>query len=236
MLLHGGGQTRRAWNDAGYVDRLSKRFTVITVDLRGSGDSDMPDAASAYALDRVLADLTAVADAAGATRFHVWGFGHGATIGRYLAARSDRVISAILVAATMGPPVTGMAKDAMIAMRAKWQPLLEAKRAGTLDPNTLSPGDRAALEGGTARTAVSLGALVDYPALEPADIKAPTLWLVGADDGPTMRNAKEYEAKLTGTKVTLKVLSSTIYTDSFLKIEFVFAAVEPFLAGVTGSS
>lgn len=32
MLLHGGGQTRRSWNERGYVDRLSKRFTVITVD------------------------------------------------------------------------------------------------------------------------------------------------------------------------------------------------------------
>src|SRR5262245_237846 len=72
MLLHGGGQTRRSWHDAGYVDRLSKRFTVITVDLRGGGESDKPDTAAAYAVERVLADLLAVADAASAKTFHVW--------------------------------------------------------------------------------------------------------------------------------------------------------------------
>ena len=45
MLLHGGGQTRHSWNELGYVDRLSKKFTVIRVDLRGSGDSGRPDTA-----------------------------------------------------------------------------------------------------------------------------------------------------------------------------------------------
>ena len=229
MLLHGGGQTRRSWNDAGYVDRLSKHFTVITVDLRGGGDSDKPDTLDAYALERVLADLLSVADAASAKRFHVWGFGHGASIARYLAARSDRVMSAVLVSATMGPTVTGIAKDAMVAMRERWQSLLDAKRTGTLDVKTLSPGDRAALEGGMAVNAIALGALVDYPPLEPSDINAPTLWVLGADDASAIENRKIYEPKLAGTKVTLKVLPSTGYSDSFFKIEPVFEVVEPFL-------
>jgi pimeloyl-ACP methyl ester carboxylesterase len=133
LLLHGGGQTRTTWNESGYVDRLSKRFTVIAMDQRGTGDSDKPATPEAYALDRVLADVLAVADAAGAQRFHLWGYGHGATVARYLAARSDRVISAVLVGATMGPAVTGLVKDAIVAMRSKWQPLMEARRDGTLD-------------------------------------------------------------------------------------------------------
>jgi pimeloyl-ACP methyl ester carboxylesterase len=235
MLLHGGGQTRRSWNEGGYVDRLAKRFTVITVDQRGSGDSDKPATAEAYALDQVLADLIAVADAAGAKRFHLWGYGHGASIGRYLAARSDRVISAVLMGATLGPTITGVVKDAIVAMRAKWQPLLEAKRAGTLDLNALSPGDRAALEGGTPISALSLGALVDYPPLEPADLKAPTLWLVGSEDSSAMENVKAYEGKLTGTAVTLKILNSMSYSDCFIKIDQSLAAVDPFLAGVASS-
>lgn len=234
MLLHGGGQTRRSWNESGYVERLSKRFTVITVDERGYGDSARPDTVDAYALDRVLADLLAVADAAGAKRFHVWGYGQGASIGRYLAARSDRVISAVLVGATMGPTVTGVVKEAIVAMRTKWQPVLEARRAGTLDLKTLSAGDRSALEG-TALSALALGALVDYPPLEPADIKAPTLWLVGGADTSAMENLKQYEGKLAGTNVTLKVVSSLTYSDAFLKIDDVMAAVEPFLAKVIGS-
>ncbi|MGH9174402.1 MAG: alpha/beta fold hydrolase [Vicinamibacterales bacterium] len=236
MLLHGGGQTRTSWKESGYVDRLSKRFTVITVDRRGTGDSDKPVTADAYALDRVLADLLTVADSAGAKRFHLWGYGHGASIGRYLTARSDRVISAVLVGATMGPALTGIVKEAIVAMRAKWQPLLEAKQAGTLDLNTLSPGDRTALDGGTPLLALSLGALVDYPPLEPADIKAPTLWLVGSEGTSAMENVKAYEGKLAGTNVTLKVLSGASYSDCFIKIDGVLAAVEPFLASTAASS
>jgi pimeloyl-ACP methyl ester carboxylesterase len=236
MLLHGGGQTRRSWHERGYVDRLSKRFTVITVDLRGSGESDKPDTAEAYALDAVLADLEAVADAAGARRFHLWGFGHGASIGRYLAARSDRVISAVLVAADMGPTVTGPVKDAILGMRAKWQPLLEAQKAGTLNLKAMSPGDRDAWNSGVARSAMALGALVDYPPLEPAEIKAPTLWLIGAADASGLENAKQYEGKLAGTKVTLKQVSGLSYSDSFARIDPILAEVEPFLAANPGTN
>lgn len=229
ILLHGGGQSRRSWNDRGYVDKLKDRFTVITVDLRGSGDSDKPTSADAYALDRVLEDVLAVADAAKAPRFHLWGFGHGASIGRYLAARSDRVISHVMVGTSMGPTVTGVVKDAIEGMRAKWQPLVDAQKAGTLDLKALSPGDRAAWDNGVATTALALGALSAYPPLEPAEIKAPTLWLVGTADAAAMENLKSYEGKLAGTAVTFAALDGLSYSDSFAKSEPVLAKALPFL-------
>lgn len=232
MLLHGGGQTRKSWSERGYVERLSRRFRVIAVDLRGSGESDKPATAAAYELDRVLADLLAVADAAGVKRFHVWGFGHGATIGRYLAARSDRVMSLVLAGADMGPALSGIVKDALTGMRAKWQPLLDAQKSGTLDVKALSPGDRSAWDGGIATSSLALWALLDYPPLEPADLRVPTLWVVGAADQTAMANVKEYEGKLGGTKVTLATLSGASYSDSFAKIDVVMEKVEPFLASV----
>jgi pimeloyl-ACP methyl ester carboxylesterase len=228
ILVHGGGQTRRSWNQIGYVERLAKRFTVITMDLRGSGDSDRPVTAEAYALDTVLADFLAVADATGAKSFHIWGFGHGGTLARYLAARSDRVISAVLVGMTMGPAASGVFKTAVEAMKAKWQPVIAAHAAGTLDLKTLSTSDRTAWEAGIAPNVLSLTALLDYPPLEPAEIKVPTLWAVGSDDS-AMENVKEYEGKLKGTQVTLKVLSSVNYSDSFIKVEQVIGEIEPFL-------
>jgi len=236
ILLHGGGQTRKSWAEMGYVDRLSKKFTIIAMDMRGFGDSGRPDTADAYALDRVLEDVLAVADAAGAERFHLWGFGHGGSVGRYLAARSDRVISAVIVGADMGPPLSGVVKDAILAMRARWQPLLEQDKAGTLDLSKLSPGDQDAWKSGVAISAIALGALTEYPPLEPADIKAPTLWLIGAADESGMENAKQYEGKLAGTKVTFKQVSGLSYSDSFSKIEPILAEVEPFLASTGAPS
>src|SRR5262245_6718869 len=85
ILLHGGGQTRKAWHDAGYVSRLAKSFTVITIDIRGNGESDKPVTKSAYNVERLVEDVLAVADAAGAKRFALWGFSYGANVGRYVA-------------------------------------------------------------------------------------------------------------------------------------------------------
>jgi pimeloyl-ACP methyl ester carboxylesterase len=230
ILVHGAGETRRSWQERGYMDPLRKQFTVITMDRRGTGDSGKPVGLDAYALDAVLGDVLAVADAAGAKRFHVWGFGDGAVIVRHLAARSDRVSAAVVVGASLGPAVTGIAKDAITAMRNKWRPLVEAQAAGTLDVKALSQSDRTAWESGIAISALSLGALLDYPPVEPADIKVPTLWIVGTADDSLAPNVKEYEGKLKGTLITLKLLPSASYSDCFIKSDLIVPEVLPFLA------
>ncbi len=229
LLVHGGGQTGRSWRERGFVEKLRGQFTVITMDLRGSGESGKPATPDAYALDRVLDDLTAVADAAKAPRFHLWGFGHGATIGRYLAARSPRVISAVLLSANFGPPLEGVVRDAVAGMRAKWLPLVQQQMAGTLKVDTLSNSDRAAWDAGVAVSALALGALADYPALEPSAITVPTLWMMGAADTSAMESVKAYEGKLAGTKVTLKLLNGATYSDSFGRPDLSLAEAVPFL-------
>ncbi|MDH4065508.1 MAG: hypothetical protein OEW19_14005, partial [Acidobacteriota bacterium] len=123
-----------------------------------------------------------------------------------------------------------------LAMRARWQPLLDQQKAGTLDLTKLSPGDRDAWKSGVAVSAMALGALAEYPPLEPADIKAPTLWLIGAADESGVEHAKAYEGKLAGTKVTFKAVSGLSYSDSFARIEPILAEVEPFLASTGAPS
>ena len=39
MLLHGAGKNKQDWHKVGYVKRLESDFTVITVDIRGSGET-----------------------------------------------------------------------------------------------------------------------------------------------------------------------------------------------------
>ena len=171
MLLHGGGQNRRVWRDAGYVDRLSREFMVISVDIRGNGDSDKPEPPSAYAIDKLIADLLAVADAAGVSRFHLWGFSYGANIGRYLASRSDRLLSMVYIGIPFGPAAEG-----------KFREMIQQRKIGWLT------------------------AMLDYPPVEPSDMKCPTLWLVGTANENTMPNVKANQGKLAGTRVSLTLL------------------------------
>ena len=121
-------------------------------------------------------------------------------------------------------------------MKARWQPVLEQQKAGTLDMSKMSPGDRDAFNSGVAVQAIALGALADYPPLEPSEIKVPTLWLLGAADESGLTQAKAYEGKLAGTQVTFKTVSGLSYSDSFARSEPILNEVEPFLASTASAS
>ena len=107
ILLHGGGMNRQSWHSAGYVSRLAKEFTVITIDIRGNGESDKPADVAAYSFERINEDVLAVADAVKAQRFVLWGFSYGANVGRYLASRSDRVSAMVYIGINFGAAVEG---------------------------------------------------------------------------------------------------------------------------------
>jgi pimeloyl-ACP methyl ester carboxylesterase len=223
MLLHGAGQSRAEWNRTDYIKRLAPHFTVVAVDLRGNGESDRPTTPAAYALDRFAEDLLAVADAAGVERFHVWGFAYGGIIGRSLAARSDRVRALSYIGLPLGPAASGVYKDAISGFIARWQPIIAEQEAGTLDRSKLSPGDYEALtKGGVKLTVAWQSALLEYPAMDPAEFNVPTLWVVATGDTDAMASVKAYEGKLTGTNVTLALIDGPSHSETLQRIDLTF--------------
>jgi pimeloyl-ACP methyl ester carboxylesterase len=204
MLLHGGGQTRRVWHDAGYVERLVSSFTVITVDLRGNGDSDKPTRKAAYAIDLMTDDLLAVADDARVARFGLWGFSYGANIGRYLAVRSDRVSSMIYIGIAFGPPLDPAFRQ-MVEQR---------------------------IQDGTAPPVVAAwtGALLDYAPVEPGDLRPPTLWVVGTRNPAAFESAQKYAAALRDTRVQLVFLEGLTHPEELERIDQLLPNALDFLA------
>jgi hypothetical protein len=89
-----------------------------------------------------------------------------------------------------------------------------------------------AWEAGIAPNVLLLTAMVNYPPLEPAEIKVPTMWAVGSDDS-AVENLKEFEPKLKGTQVTGRILSSANYSDSFLKVDQIMEELGAFLQKMT---
>lgn len=220
MLLHGGGQTRKVWHDHGYVTRLAAEFTAIAVDLRGNGESDRPDEPEAYAVDRLCEDLIAVADEAGVSRFALWGFSYGANVGRYLAARSYRVRAMVYIGIPFGGAATGAFREYILDTRARWLPILEKAKSGTFDPASLPEEDRARWEsGGVALTLAWLGAMLDYPPLEPSDMNCPTLWLAGSLNESAMASIRAYEGKLRETKVTSLVIPGIDHPEELSEVD-----------------
>ena len=107
ILLHGGGGRRQEWHEAGYVTRLHDQYTVITLDLRGHGESSQPTDPADYTIDKMQQDILAVADACEAERFNVWAMSHGGRVGRYLAAKPGRVTSMVLMSTLLGQGADG---------------------------------------------------------------------------------------------------------------------------------
>ena len=93
VALHGFPQTSGSWSavtplltDAGY--------RVLAPDQRGYSPRARPTAVDDYTMDHLCADVLALADAAGADRFHVLGHDWGAAVAWALAAdRPDRLAS-----------------------------------------------------------------------------------------------------------------------------------------------
>jgi pimeloyl-ACP methyl ester carboxylesterase len=230
VLLHGGGQSRRIWDDAGYVTRLRDRHTVITIDIRGHGQSDKPIGVEDYAIDRLNQDVLAVADAAHVTRFAVWGYSFGANIARYLPARSGRVTKLVIMGIPFGAAdEPAQFREFILGLRAKWTPMLEADRAGSLDVTSLSLQDRAMWQTGSVPvTIASLSAILNWPRMEPADLPCPTLWLVGAANDGAMPSVNQYRERLGGTNVVLQIVPGLTHADELTKIDDVLPAMLTF--------
>jgi len=81
LLIPGVASTRPIWNLVRPV--LARRFRTIAFDLRDSGESTIAE--GPYALTDLVADATAVMDAAGADRAHVLGHSLGGAIAQELA-------------------------------------------------------------------------------------------------------------------------------------------------------
>ena len=74
------------------VAEYAKHFTCLSVDLRGTGESDKPQAA--YTTEQLADDVAAFMQATGTGRAHVAGLSLGGAVGMWLAAKyPDKVQS-----------------------------------------------------------------------------------------------------------------------------------------------
>jgi pimeloyl-ACP methyl ester carboxylesterase len=227
VLIHGAGKTRRDWHKTGYVRLLEDAFTVITIDTRGSGDSDPASEVSDFSITRLCDDLVAVANACGADRFAVWGYSFGGNVARYLGAWSDRVTAIAMIGVPFGPPVTPEFDVYIDEFVARYSAKLR----------------RAAADEGTKRGSTvkaSLGAWVacfqamrSWPVIEPADVRCPAMVLAGTKNHSAVRWIESNREALEGAGVMVEVVPGLDHPAEFTRIEEVLPPVRQFLLHAT---
>ena len=99
FLIHGIGGARNLWRFM--MPELSENFTVISYDLRGHGESPLPE--TEFGLEELVADLECVRERTGYEQGHFAGHSLGGMIGpAYARQYPDRVLSLGLLSTAAG--------------------------------------------------------------------------------------------------------------------------------------
>jgi pimeloyl-ACP methyl ester carboxylesterase len=88
LLLHGLGMSSELW--VHQAAAFGARYRVLALDLRGFGRSSRPEAAGAYAIERMAEDVRRVGDACGLDRHHLLGTSMGGFVALTLALAEPR--------------------------------------------------------------------------------------------------------------------------------------------------
>lgn len=228
MLLHGGGHTRDDWHKTGYVARLRDDFTVIALDVRGSGESDKRFEIADYAIEKVCADLYAVADACGARRFAVWGFSFGGSIAKPLGARSDRVTAVAVIGVPFGPTVDDEFGRYIENYVKRWGPEVDAFNRATASGESPPAVSEAITSGRIPVWLACFQAMRDWPRIDPGDVRCPTLLLVGSANTNTMNWVRANGDALNGAGIQVEVVEGLDHHEEFSDIDRIFPTVGSF--------
>ena len=95
ILLHGFPESHRTWR--AIVPLLEDRFRLVMPDQRGFGGSDAPADPADYHIDRIIADLFALADALGIGEFALVGHDWGGAAAWAAAIRGDPRITRLTI-------------------------------------------------------------------------------------------------------------------------------------------
>ena len=106
-LVHGIGSRKTTWDEL--IEGLQDRFTCISYDLRGHGDSSCPP--TPYTLDDLVDDLEALRLKLGHEQIHVAGHSLGGMIGpAYALAYPQHTLSVSLLSTAAGRTADDLAK------------------------------------------------------------------------------------------------------------------------------
>jgi pimeloyl-ACP methyl ester carboxylesterase len=133
------------------------------------------------------------------------------------------VRSLAYIGVPLGAAASGVYREAIAGFIARWKPIIDEQEAGKLDRSKLTPGDYEALTKGGVKLAFAWqSALLEYPAMEPAEFKVPTLWVVATGDTDAMASVKAYEGKLANTQVTLALIDGPSHSETLQRIDLTF--------------
>ena len=239
VFVHGLGSTSNVWHAqrAG----LAKYCKVITLDLPGSGRSDKNE--RIYSMEKWCDQILGLADAIKVDKFVLVGHSMTTVLAQKFAARHGSRLNGVVLCG----PITELgaagkeafSKRAEAVQKEGMIAVADGVLGGALTPATREANAALAgmvremlLSNDTACYAGHCLALKEGSAkAEQANIKVPTLVLVGDQDGVTpLANARAIAAAVPGTKI--RIIPATAHMTMLERPEAFNAALLEFLAAL----
>lgn len=225
MLLHGAGKDRQDWHKLGYAGRLKSDFTVITVDIRGSGQSDFLANIDDYRIEKICADIEAVAEACQARQMLVWGYSFGGNIARYLGTWSERVKAIAIIGVPFGPAVDEEFNLFIDEFIEKWGAQAEAYRTGALS----EAKRKSAIKGRIPVWVACFQAMRSWPKIDPGEVRCPALLLVGTNNKGTLKWVEANRQALEAADIQVEIVKGLNHLQEFSQVDQVYPVVVSFL-------
>ncbi len=135
----------------------------------------------------------------------------------------------VMIGIAFGAAASGDFRARVEQLRAKWAPIVRAHHEGTLDLASLSAVDQAEYQRNTIPLTVAwLGAMLDWPAIEPHDLRCPTLWLVGSENAPAMASVQAYQDQLAASPVQVQIVDGLTHQQELTEIDTVLPMMRAF--------
>ncbi|MHB8268901.1 alpha/beta fold hydrolase [Bradyrhizobium sp.] len=138
VLVMGYRLNSAAWPTT-FVEGLARRFSVITLDNRGTGQSDKP--VDGYAIANMARDVAGVLDELQIARTHMMGYSMGGAIAQEFVRQFPERISGLVLCATMcGGPRAIYASPSVVRVMRELDGLKPEEIARQIWQVTYSPG------------------------------------------------------------------------------------------------
>ncbi|MEM7125606.1 MAG: alpha/beta hydrolase [Chloroflexota bacterium] len=227
LLVHGFSNSRTMWRDDGWIDHFQSDYTVVTMDVRGCGESTATHEPTDYSQQSHLADVINVLDACSLDECIYWGWSFGATIGTHLATGTDRLKCAVIAGTYFGP----------LFSVERWRndtrqigEIAKAKREGRLGEIDIPERRRAFAESNDiALLWARRYAVESWPAVEAADLQCPALIYTGSEDGQIVETLQRQRSAIESAGLKFHIFDGLDHRQLVSERDVVASVVEPFV-------
>jgi len=198
LLSHGYSATSRMW--AGQVEAFKDRYRVITWDMRGHGQSDSPADTGAYSEAATCDDMAAILSHLGIESAVIGGLSLGGYMSLAFHLAHPKMTRALMLFDTGPGYKNPVAREGWNETARKRAEVFEAKGLDALGSGAEVRIAQHSSAQGLANAARGMLAQFDSRVMESlADIKVPTLVLVGENDTPFLGGTEYMANKIQGS-------------------------------------